>query len=328
MKKIIILVGIVIVLAAAGYYSFTQTKNKQIVLTPEEAKAKTEEFINANLMQPGSTATVKEITEEGGLYKMTIDIGSEQDIDSYLTKDGTKFFPQVMDIAEIEQQAADSPTDPAANQPPATTVSTQSDKPSVELFVMSHCPYGTQIEKGILPVLKTLGDKIDFELKFCDYAMHGKKELDEELRQYCIQKEQGDKLISYLECFLEAGDGDSCLTNVGINQSQLSSCVTATDTQYKVTELYNDQTSWKSGQFPQFNVNQADANKYGITGSPGLVVNGQKVQSGRSASALLSTICSAFSTQPAECSQTLDATTPSAGFGYAASAASSSGSCN
>ena len=34
------------------------------------------------------------------------------------------------------------------------------EKPEVELFVMSHCPFGTQIEKGMLPVARLLGDKI------------------------------------------------------------------------------------------------------------------------------------------------------------------------
>ena len=36
--------------------------------------------------------------------------------------------------------------------------------PEVELFIMSHCPYGTQTMKGIVPVVELLGDKIDFEL--------------------------------------------------------------------------------------------------------------------------------------------------------------------
>jgi len=71
------------------------------------------------------------------------------------------------------------------------------DVPEVELFVMSHCPYGTQMEKGILPVVELLGDKIDFKIRFVYYAMHGEKEVNEEARQYCIQKEQKDKFISY-----------------------------------------------------------------------------------------------------------------------------------
>ncbi len=335
MKKVIIFVVAIIVLAAAGYAYFVSKDNK-IVLAPEEAKAKVEEFINDNLMQQGKKATIKEITDEGDLYKVVVDIGNGQDINSYLTKDGAKFFPQVMDIEEIEQQAADntenSATNPTTNQPSASTVSAKQDKPTVEVFVMSHCPFGTQIEKGILPVLETLGNKIDFSLKFCDYAMHDKKELDEQLRQHCIQKEQSDKLISYLKCFLEKGESESCLSKTGINKNQLDNCVSATDKQYKVTEMYNDKSTWRTDRygdpaFPIFNVNSEDNKKYGIGGSPGLVINGQKIQSSRDANSLLKVICSGFNNQPAECSKNLSATTPAPGFGFKNSAANSSGSC-
>jgi hypothetical protein len=34
--------------------------------------------------------------------------------------------------------------------------------------------------------------------------MHDKKEIDENNKQYCIQKEQNDKYSDYLKCFLEA----------------------------------------------------------------------------------------------------------------------------
>ncbi len=41
---------------------------------------------------------------------------------------------------------------------------------------MSYCPYGTQAEKGILPVVALLGDKIDFKLRTVHYVLHGDKE--------------------------------------------------------------------------------------------------------------------------------------------------------
>ena len=79
----------------------------------------------------------------------------------------------------------------------------KSDKPNVELFVMSHCPFGTQAEKGIIPVVNLLKNKINFSVKFVDYSMHGKSEIDENTLQYCIQKEESKKYIPYLTCFLE-----------------------------------------------------------------------------------------------------------------------------
>lgn len=333
MKKLIIFAVVVIIIASAGY-AYLVSKNTKDILGIEEAKAKVEEFINNNLMQEGKTATIKEVIDEGDLYKVIVDIGSGQDINSYLTKDGKKFFPQVMDIAEIEKQAAeaDNTANPAASQPPASAVSVKQDKPTVEIYVMSHCPFGTQIEKGIIPVVEALGDKIDFSLKFCDYAMHDKKELDEQLRQHCIQKEQPNKLISYLKCFLEKGESESCLSKTGINIAKLNSCVVTIDKQFKVTEMYNNKTTWKKDikgnpAYPIFNVDSEDNKKYGIGGSPGLVINGQKIQSSRDANSLLKVICSGFNEQPDECGKSLDATTPAPGFGFSGSGSDSSGGC-
>ena len=203
----------------------------------------------------------------------------------------------------------------------------KNDKPIVELFVMSHCPYGTQIEKGILPVLKTLGDKIDFELKFCDYAMHKEKELDEQLRQYCIQSEEPTKLIDYLQCFLEADKSDECLKKSNVNISKLNACVLTYDTMYKVTENFNDKNTWK-GNFPTFNVNKIDVDKYSVGGSPTLVLNGTTAKSSRDAAGLLATICSGFNNPPEECSAELSSETPSPGFGFGTTTGGDSASCN
>ncbi len=307
MKKIIILSAILALVATGCSLNIPFAKNTVKILTVEEAKAKAEKFVNENLLEEGTKATIKEVKEANGLYSITLEVGG-RDYTSYMTKDGTKFFQSGLDIAEVEKQAqAGSDTEPK------TTV-TKSDKPSVELFVMSYCPYGTQIEKGIIPAIQTLGSKIDFSLKFCDYAMHGDKELNENLTQYCIQKEQSGKLISYLQCFLKAGDQASCLTQTGIDKNKLSSCVSATDKEFKVTEKSKDKNTWTSS-FPPFDVFKADNQKYGVQGSPTLVINGAQVSSGRDADALLKTICSAFNTAPEECNKQLSQASPAAGFG-------------
>ncbi|MBN2251234.1 MAG: FKBP-type peptidyl-prolyl cis-trans isomerase [Candidatus Altiarchaeota archaeon] len=203
------------------------------------------------------------------------------------------------------------------------------DKPKVELFVMSHCPYGTQIEKGIVPVLDILGDKVDFAVKFCTYAMHGKTELDEELAQHCIQTEFNDKYPAYLKCFLADGDGEACVKTVGIDESKLDACIAATDEEYKVTEQYNDKSTWLSGYYPVFDVYKDDNEKYDIQGSPGFVVNGVVVErAGRDPQSLLDAICIGFAEEPAECGEALSSETPSAGFGLEGGAgASDAGGC-
>ena len=215
----------------------------------------------------------------------------------------------------------------------ASAGAVKSDRPFVELFVMSHCPYGTQIEKGILPVLETLGDKIDFELKFCDYAMHKEKEMDEQLKQYCIQSEEPTKFVSYLECFLEADKSDECLKENNINISKLNACVSATDARYKITESFNDKSTWRTDRngnpaFPIFNVYKEDVDKYSVGGSPTLVINGTTAKSGRDAAGLLAIICSGFNNPPEECSAELSSETPSPGFGFGTTTNGDSASCN
>ncbi|MBR9691423.1 hypothetical protein GOV06_01430 [Candidatus Woesearchaeota archaeon] len=200
------------------------------------------------------------------------------------------------------------------------------EKPVVEAFVMSHCPFGTQIEKGLLPVVELLGDKIDFELKFCDYAMHGEIEVYEQLSQYCIQSEQNDKFIDYLTCFLEAGESDTCVETAGINKLQLETCKGVTDAKFKITENLEDKDKWR-GNFPIFTIYQKEVDKYGIRGSPGLVINGVTASTARDPASLLNAICTGFKEKPSECDEELSTANPSSGFGFEEQAAASSGSC-
>jgi hypothetical protein len=314
-SALILVVGIG---ASAGYYFYTQ---KNMGISVDEAKAKAEKFVAENLVQPGTSVSVKGVTKENGLYKLDLKV-DQQEIVAYMTKDGKGFFPQMMDMAEFEKQKKDQQ---AATEAKANVEVPKNEKPSVEAFIMSYCPYGTQIEKGLLPVLKALGNKIDFKLKFVDYAMHEKKELDENLVQYCVQKNEPAKLITYLECFLKKEDSSKpCLSQSGINQTKLDTCVSETDKQFGVTEKYNDKSTWSNGSFPPFDVDKTDNEKYGVQGSPTFVVNGVQVEAQRDPASLLATICKGFSNQPQECAAELSSTAPAPGFGEGTVPAASS----
>jgi hypothetical protein len=197
----------------------------------------------------------------------------------------------------------------------------KSDKPKVEIFVMSHCPYGTQIEKGILPVANLLGDKIDLQIKFVNYAMHGKTELDEQMLQYCIETEQNDKYMDYLACFLKEGKSPECVTEVKVDKTKLDSCIAATDAKYKITALFNDKSTWAGGNYPQFPIYDAECKAYGVQGSPTLVINGAEQQTGRDSASLLKAICASFNTAPAECQTQLSSAQPTPGFGFSTTTA-------
>lgn len=264
----------------------------------------------------GATAELIEVNSEGALYEVVVSIEG-QEVPVYITKDGKSLVPQLVPLEDDGKEPAS--TTPAKTAPTPEVV--KSDKPVVEAFVMSHCPYGTQIEKGLVPVMKLLGDKIDAEIKFVYYAMHPSQgEVEEQLNQYCIQEEQNDLFLDYLMCFLEAGDGEGCIDEMNIDKSQLATCVEATDKEFNVIANLEDQSSWLSGRFPKFDIHKAENDKYSVGGSPTLVINGAQVSVGRDSVALLDAVCAAFNDAPEECDFEFDAVTPSPGFGLSTTA--------
>lgn len=320
--KVVLPIILVAILAVIGWLTFRNPSTAG-ELSIEEARVQTEEFINTYLMTPGTTATIEEIEEIYGLYKIQVDISTDI-VESFVTKDGKVFFPQAFYVEEM--QAESNGSDQSA--PPVSVDIPKTSKPSVELFVMSHCPYGTQIEKGILPVITALGDKIDFDLKFVDYAMHGEVEIVEQTLQHCIQKEQEDKLVPYLECFLVDGETEPCLAEANVDTAKADACVAATDAQYKIMENFNNNVGFK-GSYPGFDIDKASNTKYSVQGSPTLIVNETEVPSGRDPQSLLTAICGAFDNAPVECSTSLSSATPAPGFGTGTTnAASASAECN
>lgn len=296
-------------------------------LKPEEARVKVENFVNSYLMQGGAKATVSNVTESYGLYKMKIEIGDQQSVDSYVSRDGKLFFPQALDVAKTIADASGNGSAGSGDQASAPQADIpKTSKPVIELFVMSYCPYGTQMEKGILPAIAALGKKVDFKIKFNDYAMHGDKELNENLVQYCIQKEQTSKYDAYLSCFLKASDSASCLVSAGIDTKKNDSCVAKTDKEFSVTANAKGNIDYK-GSYPSFNISKEDNAKYSVGGSPTLIINGTEVSASRDSASLLKTICSAFDDQPKECEAVLSSASPAPGFGEGTTTSSTNGGC-
>ena len=87
-------------------------------------------------------------------------------------------------------------------------------KPTLELFVMSYCPFGIQAEEKIMPIVKKFGDKIDFKLQFIAQekgtpsqqditpfiSLHGYPEVAENIRQLLIAQEYPEQYSDYILC--------------------------------------------------------------------------------------------------------------------------------
>lgn len=318
--KIVFLVCFVALIGVAGFtYMFSRDKDGN-ALSSQEAADKAIKFITERVLGGQATTSLMSITEENGLYKFHFQI-QNQEYDSYISKDGKLLlYPGGQGWVNIEEAEKE-----ANDQQSTSTEAVKSDKPDVKVFVMSYCPYGLQAQKMMLPVYDLLKDKADIGVYFVSYAMHEKKELDENLTQYCIEKDQKTKYSAYLSCFVKAGDSTGCLKEAKIDTSALATCVSETDTQYSVTKNYNDKSTWLSGNYPKFDV-QADLNtQYGVQGSPTIIINGTVANVGtRSPENFKNVVCQAFNNPPEECSQTLSSDAPSAGLGVGTGASSDS----
>ncbi len=211
-------------------------------------------------------------------------------------------------MAEPSQQ------DIARALPPPPVVP-KSDRPKVELFVMSYCPFGLQMQKGYVEAWNLLQKKADIDVKFVSYAMHEKKEVDENTVQYCIEKEQGAKYLSYVQCFAGSGDSATCRRSAGVNEGSLSACINKANADFGILDQYNDKTKWLSGRYPVYPIHKDLNDKYQVQGSPTLVINGVQADVSRSPEAIKQAICAAFNNPPKECGQTLSTLAYVAGFG-------------
>jgi len=283
-------------------------------LSPQQAAEKAIDYINQNMLQQGTTASLVNVTEENGVYKFRLKIG-ENEYDSYVTKDGKLLFTEGINL---EQKSAST-----QEGGEATGEIPKRDTPDVKLFVMSYCPYGLQAQKMFLPVYDLLKERAEIGVYFVNYIMHEKQEIDENLKQYCIQKEEKEKYANYLSCFVISGDSEKCFSQAGIDKTKLENCISVTDKEYNIYALYNDKSTWLNGNFPKFDVHTDLNEKYGVRGSPTTVINDKVVEvSPRSPEKFKETICQAFTSQPEECSQVLSGEVPSPGIGGGTGSAS------
>ncbi len=313
--------GVILLALIIGLVVGIYLPNKKDKLSID--KTKVEDIINENLVRSKDRATVVGISSIGGVSKVDLNFNGKED-SLFVTNDGNLYLQKIMDLSEVKKAEDEAKSE--------NIVKNKSDKPKVELFVMSYCPYGTQMEKGYLPVIKALGDKIDSKIKFVNYVMHGEKEAKENVLQYCIQKDEPEVFSSYLKCFLGKGEGstDSCLSENGLSMNKLNSCINDTMKDFNVEKDLSNKNDYLNGKYPRFGINNDENIKYGVKGSPTLVINGQEIKgAARNSSSILKTICSAFKVQPEECNTVLSSETQAPGFGYSDSKTNSAdGGCD
>ena len=175
----------------------------------------------------------------------------------------------------------------------------KSEKPNVDLYVMSYCPYGTQAQKPFISIMKKFDEITNIDIKYVPYVMHNSQgEGEENLLQHCIKTTQKEKFVSYLSCFLKDWNSKECLEETWIDETKLETCVKETDEKFEITKNLAD----KSKKFPDFNINKDSALKAWVKSSPTLVVNWLRVVvTNRTEKGFAKIICSTFKTTPEIC---------------------------
>jgi hypothetical protein len=285
------------------------------------------DYINKNFpSSDGSVATLVKSETENGVYKLTIKFG-ENEYTSYVTKDSNIFFTEGISLEPVEPaKIAELP---------------KADKPELDIFVMSFCPYGNQAEVTAAPIVNLLKDKASIKLHYVFYSnygdpaqasqycydkdrkycsMHGIQELNQGVRELCVAKYQPDKFWSFVKNINDgatAQDVDSkweaIATGIGINTQKIKDCYKT-----EAESILKSEVELTSKSYPVSDPSQHNkATEATIAGSPTFVINGTIYDGARTSEDVKVAICSAFNTQPAECQQTLTSTSTAA-----------AGSCN
>lgn len=293
----------------------------------EEAQTKLKDFVDKTYARSIKGMEVISSKEESGMYAFEVSVTSVDDQTStstiYTTKDGKFFLPNTIDMDEMlaQIQGQEAPADGQA-QAAAQADIPKNDKPVVEMFTMSYCPFGNQAEDGMGPVARLLGDKVEIIPRYVIYAnyrgggpdyclddenkycsMHGIDELKQDVRELCIYKYRPEKFWDYIdavnkECNLnnieDCWDGPA--DNLGINTADIASCLDDEATEMLAKEV-------------------AAGEKYGVSGSPTVVINGTRYNGGRAPENFKLGVCGAFNNQPGECSTVLGAAAAAAAGG-------------
>lgn len=267
-------------------------------MSAEAIAKKSVNYLNNNILAQGQTATLVGYKSENGIIKMDIKIG-DNTYDSYATKDGKLFFPEAFDLntppAQQNQPAGQSGTAAKADIKKV-------DKPMLDVYVVSKCPYGLQVQRAIADAVNNVPSLADYiKVRYIGSvsaggdsitAMHGEPEAKENLRQICIREEQKIKYWGYVACHIKSGETSACEKSGGVDSTKLNACVA--DKNRGVAYAKED-----------FALNS----QYNIQGSPTLVLNSQQVSEfdfgGRSSDSMKNIICESAVTKPEFCSTKL-----------------------
>ena len=185
-----------------------------------------------------------------------------------------KHSPGFAEVVALHTKDVDHSRDPMNLEELLTARIARVGKPTLELFVMSYCPYGVQAEEKLLPIVKEFGDKIDFKLQFIARekkefsaqditpftSLHGYPEVAENIRQLLIAQEYPDRYLDYILCRGKKLDKswETCAEKLGIDVARIQALFDSPEAEHLFRE------------------NITRAAELGINASPTILVDGHQ----------------------------------------------------
>ena len=220
--------------------------------------------------------------------------------DQNLTSKWNAFMDEFLSIYQEQENTAQD------GEPTTGNVSA-SGSVSMSMYVMSQCPYGTQVVDAIAPVKEQMGDALDLNIeyifstperygeqssRFCVEglcSMHGISEVKGDIVQLCAIEHNPDTYLDMLTCMNENANNipenwESCAEDNGLDVEAIREC-------------YNGDEGIELAE-----ESAAKAADQGATASPTLFLNGEKYQGSRSTEDFMRAICNEYETRPDACS--------------------------
>jgi len=320
---IFLLIGLVVGIIGGLAFKGNSVQTQGNAISPDEAKkiaqATAYDLIYKQLKQFGQQVNVKieavDAKDMGDFYNVTLKItvlGRSQDAYFYVTKDGKYVAPAVFKaVTNFDKSKAEE------EMKSLYEIKNKTDKPKVVIAVMANCPFGNQVEKPLLEVLKLFGDKIEVEPRYIIYpgknpytgesesvngtnywSLHGNYELDEGVLEYVIWKLYGTQ--TWIEFVNKVNE--QCYTSHDTKKVRECALNIAKEMGLDVNKIE---------QYLKEHKNEIIQHEYevtakeGINGSPTIIINGEVYRGPRTAEAIKEAICSAFKNPPAVCNEKL-----------------------
>jgi len=172
----------------------------------------------------------------------------------------------------------------------------EGEQVKLDFYVMSQCPYGTQVVDAIAPVKQELGAALDLNINYIandlgngQYkSLHGQNEVQGDIVQLCAMKYNPEKYLDMVVCQNQnaqqiPANWESCAQQKGLNVEDIKTCYEGDEGKDLLTQSIQESSN------------------AGASASPTIYLNGQQYVSGRKTTDFLRAVCNEFQDKPEAC---------------------------